>query len=268
MDIKHNRIVVKVGTSTLTSESGESDLRLFDRIARVLTDLVGKGYEMILVSSGAIAQGKSLLGYKADLNSLGKKQAAAAVGQCRLIYLYDKFFSEYGKTIAQILLTAEDIADDNKKQNLINTFESLLIDGIIPIVNENDSVGYDEIESPERLFGDNDMLSAIVAVMCKASRLIILSDVDGLYDRDPHIYPDARLIERIYNVDNDIKALAGGAGTNRGRGGMITKLRLAELAISNGIDATICRGDDPDLIYRIVDGEAIGTLFVGDRNEK
>ena len=162
------------------------------------------------------------------------KQAAAAVGQCSIIYLYDKFFGDYDKTIAQILLNAEDIEQEEKKENLTNTFNSLLEMGVIPIVNENDSVSYTEIESEERLFGDNDMLSAVVSVLCKAKRLIILSDIEGLYESDPRLHPNAKRIERIEQIDDSVYALAGGAGSRRGRGGMRTKLQAAALAASNG----------------------------------
>lgn len=187
MGLYQNRIVVKVGTSTLTNEVGMSDLRSFDRLACVLSDIQNMGYEVILVSSGAIAVGTNKLNMKTRPTSMRLKQAAAAVGQCSIMYLYDKFFGDYDKTIAQILLNAEDIEQEEKKENLTNTFDALLEMGIIPVVNENDSVSYTEIESEERLFGDNDMLSAVVAVLCKAKRLIILSDINGFYDSDPRL---------------------------------------------------------------------------------
>ena len=171
MGLYQNRIVVKVGTSTLTNEVGQSDLRSFDRLACVLSDIQNMGYEVILVSSGAIAVGTNKLNMKTKPQGMRMKQAAAAVGQCRIMYLYDKFFGDYDKTIAQILLNAEDIGQEEKKENLTNTFNALLEMGIIPVVNENDSVSYTEIESEERLFGDNDMLSAVVAVLCKACLL-------------------------------------------------------------------------------------------------
>ena len=182
MGLYQNRVVVKVGTSTLTNEMGKSNLRAFDRLACVLSDIQNMGYEVILVSSGAIAVGKSKMNMKNPPSSMRLKQAAASVGQCSIMFLYDKFFGDYDKTIGQILLNAEDIEQEEKKENLINTFDTLLDMGIIPIVNENDPVGYTEIESEERLFGDNDMLSAVVAVLCRAQKLIILSDIDGMYD--------------------------------------------------------------------------------------
>lgn len=263
MGLYQNRIVVKVGTSTLTNELGESDLRSFDRLACVLSDIRNMGCEVILVSSGAIAVGTNKLGMKARPASLKQKQAAAAVGQCSVMFLYDKFFGEYDKTIGQILLNAEDIRQEEKKENLKNTFNSLLEMGIIPVVNENDSVSYTEIESEERLFGDNDMLSAVVAVLCSAGKLVIFSDIDGLYDADPRLYPHARRIERVEAVNEEIFALAGGAGSRRGTGGMRTKLQAAALAAAQGIDTVIANGRHPEALYEIVEGKSVGTLFCG-----
>ncbi len=263
MGLYQNRIVVKVGTSTLTNDLGKSDLRSFDRIACVLSDIHNMGYDVILVSSGAIAVGSHKLKMASRPTSMKMKQAAAAVGQCRIMFLYDKFFSDYDKTTAQILLNAEDIEQEEKKENLINTFDTLLEMGAIPIVNENDSVSYTEIESTERLFGDNDMLSAVVAVLCKAKRLIILSDIDGLYESDPRLHPEAKLIEKIEQIDEEIYAAAGGAGSRRGTGGMKTKLQAAKLATSNGTDTVITNGKRPEAIYDIVNGKKAGTLFVG-----
>ncbi len=265
MGLYQNRIVVKVGTSTLTNDLGKSDLRSFDRIACVLSDIHNMGYDVILVSSGAIAVGSHKLKMASRPTSMKMKQAAAAVGQCRIMFLYDKFFSDYDKTTAQILLNAEDIEQEEKKENLINTFDTLLEMGAIPIVNENDSVSYTEIESTERLFGDNDMLSAVVAVLCKAKRLIILSDIDGLYESDPRLHPEAKLIEKIEQIDEEIYAAAGGAGSRRGTGGMKTKLQAAKLATSNGTDTVITNGKRPEAIYDIVNGKKAGTLFVGKR---
>ncbi|MZL69367.1 glutamate 5-kinase [Bittarella massiliensis (ex Durand et al. 2017)] len=263
MGLYQNRIVVKVGTSTLTNEMGHSDLRSFDRLACVLSDIQNMGYEIILVSSGAIAVGTNKLNMKERPSSMRMKQAAAAVGQCSIVFLYDKFFKDYDKTVAQILLNAEDIKQEEKKENLTNTFNALLEMGIIPVVNENDSVSYTEIESEDRLFGDNDMLSAVVAVLCRAKQLIILSDIDGLYDADPRLYPDANLISQIQKIDKTVYALAGGAGSRRGTGGMKTKLRAAELATSQGINTVITNGKTPEALYEIVKGNKVGTLFVG-----
>lgn len=263
MGLYQNRIVIKVGTSTLTNEMGKSDLRAFDRLACVLSDIQNMGYEVILVSSGAIAVGTNKLNMKTRPASMRMKQAAAAVGQCSIMFLYDKFFGDYDKTIAQILLNAEDIQQEEKKENLINTFDALLEMGVIPVVNENDSVSYSEIESEERLFGDNDKLSAVVAVLCKAKRLIILSDINGLYDSDPRLYSNAKLIDRIDSIDEQIYSLAGGAGSRRGTGGMRTKLQAAGLAMANGTDTVITNGKHPEAVYDIIQGGKAGTLFVG-----
>lgn len=263
MGLYQNRIVVKVGTSTLTNEIGQSDLRSFDRLACVLSDIQNLGYQVILVSSGAIAVGSNKMKLKQRPTSMRMKQAAAAVGQCSIMFLYDKFFGDYDKTIAQILLNAEDIEQEEKKENLTNTFDALLEMGIIPVVNENDSVSYTEIESEERLFGDNDMLSAVVAVLCKANRLVILSDINGLYDSDPRLHPNANLIARIEKIDDTVYSLAGGAGSRRGTGGMKTKLQAAELATANGIDTIIINGNNPEALYEIIKGNGAGTLFTG-----
>lgn len=263
MGLYQNRIVVKVGTSTLTNEVGQSDLRSFDRLACVLADVQNMGYEVILVSSGSIAVGTNKLKLKSRPTSMRQKQAAAAVGQCSIMFLYDKFFGDYDKTIAQILLNAEDIELEEKKANLTNTFNTLLEMGVIPVVNENDSVSYSEIESDERLFGDNDMLSAVVAVLCKAGRLVIFSDIDGLYEQDPRLHPDAKLIKRIDEISDSICSLAGGAGSRRGTGGMRTKLQAATLATSQGIDTIITNGKRPQALYDIIHNKCVGTLFLG-----
>ncbi len=263
LNLYQNRIVVKVGTSTLTNDIGKSDLHSFDRIACVLSDIQNMGHEVILVSSGAIAVGTNKLQMKTRPTSMRLKQAAAAVGQCSVMHLYDKFFNDYDKTIAQILLNAEDMEIEEKKENLINTFDALLEMGIIPVVNENDSVSYTEIESEDRLFGDNDMLSAVVAVLCRARKLIILSDIDGFYDNDPRLHPDAKRIERIVTINENVLSLAGGAGSRRGTGGMKTKLMAAKLATAQGIDTIITNGKNPAALYEIIKGGNDGTLFVG-----
>lgn len=263
MGLYQNRIVVKVGTSTLTNEMGQTNLRSFDRLACTLSDVQNMGYEVILVSSGAIAVGTNKLNMKTRPDSMRLKQAAAAVGQCRIMFLYDKFFGDYDKTIAQILLNADDIKQEEKKESLTNTFNSLLEMGVIPVVNENDSVNFAEIESEEKLFGDNDMLSAVVAVLCNASKLVILSDIDGFYDHDPRLYPDAKLIERIEVINDDVYKLAGGAGSRRGTGGMKTKLQAATLATGQGINTVITNGKNPEALYDIVKDKAVGTLFAG-----
>lgn len=263
MGLYQNRIVIKVGTSTLTNEMGKSDLRSFDRLACTLSDIQNMGYEVILVSSGAIAVGTNKLNMKTRPTSMRLKQAAAAVGQCSIMFLYDKFFGDYDKTIGQILLNAEDMEQEEKKENLINTFDALLEMGIIPVVNENDSVSYTEIESEDRLFGDNDMLSAVVAILCRAKRLVILSDINGFYDSDPRLHPKAKLIQKIDEINEDIYQLAGGVGSRRGTGGMKTKLQAAELATTQGIDTIITNGKNPSALYQIIRGGSAGTLFTG-----
>lgn len=265
MGLYDNRIVIKVGTSTLTNDKGKSDLRAIDRLVCTLADIHNLGYEVILVSSGAIAVGRNKLNMCTKPDSMRMKQAAAAVGQCSLMYLYDKFFGDYDKTVAQILLNSEDIEEEEKKENLTNTFDALLEMGVIPIVNENDSVSYKEIESEDRLFGDNDMLSSVVSVLCRARRLIIFSDIDGFYDCDPRLHPDAKLIERIDVINEQVYSLAGGAGSRRGTGGMRTKLQAAQLATSQGIDTIVTNGKHPEVLYDIVKGGKAGTLFTGRR---
>ena len=231
----------------------------------VLSDIQNMGNEVILVSSGAIAVGANKMHLKEKPKSMRMKQAAAAVGQCTNMFLYDKFFGYYDKTVAQILLNADDIKEEEKKENLSNTFSALLEQGVIPIVNENDSVSYKEIESEERLFSDNDVLSAVVAVLCQADKLIILSDIDGFFDKDPRLFKDAKLISRIEAIDDSVYMLAGGAGSRRGTGGMRTKLQAADLATAQGIDTIVTNGKNPEVLYKIVAGESVGTLFKGHR---
>lgn len=261
MTVRKRRIVVKVGTSTLTNELGNSRLRSFEKLAQVLADIHNLGNEVILVSSGAIAVGANKMKLKEKPATLRMKQAAAAVGQCENMFLYDKFFGYFDKTVAQILLNAEDIAEEEKKENLTNTIETLLEEGIIPIVNENDSVSYTEIESEEKLFSDNDVLSAVVAVLCRADLLVILSDIDGFYDRDPRLHKDAKILDRIEEINSETYKLAGGAGSRRGTGGMRTKIQAAELATSQGTATLVTNGSRPESLYDIVEGKKVGTLF-------
>ncbi len=265
MGIKRSRIVVKVGTSTLTNEIGNSDLRTFEELALILSDIQNMGNEVVLVSSGAIAVGVQKMHLKEKPTELRMKQAAAAVGQCENMFLYDKFFGYYNKTVAQILLNADDIKDEEKKENLANTFTALLEQEIIPIVNENDSVSYKEIESEEKIFGDNDMLSAVVAVLCKADMLVILSDIDGFYDKDPRLSKSAKLISRVEKIDASTYALAGGAGSRRGTGGMKTKLQAADIATRQGIDVIVTNGKNPQALYSVIKGENVGTIFAAQK---
>ncbi|MCX7714424.1 MAG: glutamate 5-kinase [Clostridia bacterium] len=250
------RIVVKVGTSTLTYETGKMNLKRIDQLARILSDLRNRGKEIILVSSGAIGIAMGKLGLSQKPQETRQKQAVAAVGQCELMYLYDKLFSEYNNTVAQILLTKDDIAIPRRKRNTQNTFATLLEMGIIPVVNENDTVSTDEIE-----IGDNDTLSAVVADLVDADLLVLFSDIDGLYDSDPRTNPDATLLRIVYDIDK-VKHSAGGAGSSRGTGGMITKLAAAEIATSAGIHMVIANGANLNALYELLEGNPIGTLFV------
>ncbi|MCM1178906.1 MAG: glutamate 5-kinase [Clostridium sp.] len=260
--MEKQRIVVKVGTSTLTGENGAPNFRTIDKLAQVLSALHNDGHQIILVSSGAIAVGVNKMRLPVKPKDVCMKQAAAAVGQCELMHIYDKFFGEYGNIVGQILLTEDDIAVKARKRNLRNTFESLMESGMIPVVNENDSVSHAEIESDKKVFGDNDMLSAVVANLCEADRLIILSDIEGLYDSNPKENPDAALIYRVEKITDEIRELGFGSGSNRGTGGMVTKLESAEYATAHGIDMHIAHGSHPENIYRIMEGETVGTYFV------
>ena len=258
------RIVVKVGTSTLTHDTGATNIHNMERLVRVLADLKGYGHEIILVSSGAIAVGAAKLTPGSRPSELRMKQAAASVGQCQLMHMYDKLFGEYNQTVGQILLTDDDVADPVRKEHLAGTFAALLEMGVIPVVNENDSVSSKEIETGvEKILGDNDTLSAVVATLCDADLLVLMSDIDGLYDSDPHTNKDAKLIHRVESVNGEIESMAGGAGTARGTGGMTTKLSAAKIATAVGCDMVITNGSRPEELYDIVEGKDIGTRFIG-----
>ncbi len=263
MELYQNRMVVKVGSSTLTDETGRSDIQSFERVARILSGLQDRGIEVILVSSGAVAAGLGLLDKASSSASPHRRQAAAAVGQREILRLYDRFFSKYGKTIGQILLKDEDFLLEERRKNLLRTFEELLELGVIPVVNENDSVGSDGPQSEKRLFDNNDMLAALTAVLCRAKRLAILSDVDGLYDCDPRRNSNAELIVKIDRVSDELFRMAGGAGTRCGTGGMKAKLRAAELAASRGVDTFIINGRNPAALFRMIEGQSVGTLIAG-----
>ena len=250
------RVVFKVGTSTLTHESGKLNFRRIERLARTLSDLANSGLEVVLVSSAAISAGCAKLGITERPHSTAEKQAIAAVGQSELMKVYEHYFSDFGHPVGQILITKDELDREKVFENARSTFNTLIKMGCIPIVNENDSVSYDEIE-----FGDNDTLSAYVSVVCGADALVILSDIDGLYDSDPHANPDAKLIPRVDKLTDEIRACAGGAGTKRGTGGLITKLHAAEIVCPKGIPMYIINGADPDLLYDLRDGKQIGTLF-------
>ena len=267
MEANQRRITVKVGTSTLTHPNGTLNLRSMELLVRVLTDLKHAGNDIILVTSGAIAVGVHKLRLPERPKELPQKQAAAAVGQCELMHLYDKFFGEFSVVVGQILLTRDDVDRPAIRENLLNTFHAMLEFGILPIINENDSVSHEEIECKDNIFGDNDTLSAVVADMCKSDILVLLSDIDGLYDSDPRIYPDARLIREVRVLDEEIRAMAKGAGSGRGVGGMVTKLRAAEICMEAGIDMIIANGAHPEQLYALMENEPFGTLFVGKRRE-
>ena len=262
MNTNEKRIVIKVGTSTLTHENGSVNIKEIDLLCRILSDLRNTGYEVVLVSSGAISVGVNKMRLSERPKEMRMKQAAASVGQCELMHLYDKLFGEYGNMVGQILLTEEDIESDYRRNNLKNTFSALLENGIIPIVNENDSVSHHQIESDKKVFGDNDTLSAIVAHLCDASKLIILSDIEGLYDANPKDNPNAKLIHKVGTIDDSITALAGGAGSNRGTGGMATKLEAAKYVTERGMDMYVTLGSNPENIYGILEGKNVGTHFI------
>lgn len=260
--MEKKRLVVKVGTSTLLREGGGVNLREMDALARVLSDLKNMGHQVILVSSGAIGVGAGKLGLNERPTELRFKQAAAAAGQCELMHLYDKFFAEYGQTVAQILLTGEDVEHPVRAEHLTGTFEALLELGCIPVVNENDSVSAAEIETGQKkVLGDNDTLSAIVAGLCRADLLVLLSDIDGLYDADPRKDRSAKLIHRVEAITPEIEALAGGGGTKWGTGGMYTKLTAAKRSMAHGIDMVIANSNKLDALYDIVEGGDVGTRF-------
>ena len=257
------RVVIKVGSSSLIHrETNKLDLRKLEVLVRELSDLHNQGKDVVLVTSGAVAVGASAFGMHEKPTELKKKQACSAVGQARLMMIYQKLFSEYNQMAAQILMTKNTMVNNLNRRNARNTFEELLELGAIPVVNENDSISSYELEMLES-FGDNDTLSAIVAILTKASKLILLSDIDGLYSEDPRNNPDAKIIHRVEKIDDKIRALASGSGSNRGTGGMVSKLDAAEMVTSKGIDMVIAHGSKPENIFKILDGEEIGTFFKG-----
>ena len=259
--IKCNRIVVKVGTSTLTYDNGNINLTRIEKLTMILSDLMNSGKEVILVTSGAVGVGVNKLKLKEKPKTIKEKQAVAAVGQCELMHIYSKFFGEYSHIVGQVLLTRDVVEDDHIRENVINTFETLLENGIIPIVNENDTVSIDEIENIVR-FGDNDNLSAIVAGLVSADLLIILSDIDGFYDCDPRKNKNSKLIKVVEHITAELEECAGGAGSNLGTGGMATKLTAAKTATNVGAHMILANGSDPSILLDIIEGKEIGTLFL------
>ena len=251
------RIVVKVGTSTLAHATGRLNIRHVEELVKVLSDLKNAGHQVILVSSGAIGMGVGKLNLPGKPSDMPTKQAAAAVGQCELMYTYDKLFLQYNHTVAQVLLTGEDVDHPERRENFENTMERLLELGALPVSNENDTIATAEIK-----VGDNDTLGAIVASCTKADLLVLLSDIEGLYTADPRKDPNAKLIPTVEEVTPEIEALAGGVGSSLGTGGMATKLRAAKMVIAQGCDMVITNGEHPERLYDIAEGKDVGTRFV------
>lgn len=249
------RIVVKVGTSTLTHNTGKTNIARLAKLVSVLSDLKNEGHEVVLVSSGAIEIGAAKLGLSARPKEARCLQASAAVGQCELMFLYDKLFSEYGVVVSQLLFAAKTLTDNEQKGHLLDTFNQLFDYGALPIVNENDSVYIEELFT-----GDNDCLSAIVAKLIEADMLILLTDTDGLYDDNPSENENARLISRVDDITEEIFAIAGGAG-KKGTGGFATKIKAAKIATDAGIPVTVMNGEKPTSIYKVLEGKSIGTYF-------
>ena len=252
------RIVIKVGTSTLTHPTGRMDIRHVETLCKVLSDVKNAGHEMVLVSSGAIGMGVGKLNLRERPTDMATKQAAAAVGQCELMYVYDQLFGTYNHTIAQILLTGEDLRDENRHRNFSNTVERLLDLNVLPVINENDTVSTVEIG-----VGDNDTLGALVAVSVKADMLMILSDIDGLYTADPRRERSAELIAEVREITPQMRESAGGGGTALSTGGMATKLTAAGICMEAGTDMYILNGAQPLLIYEVLEGKKVGTRFIG-----
>ena len=252
------KIVIKIGTSTLAHATGHLNIRRVERLCKIISDIKNAGHQVILVSSGAIGMGVGKLGLLSRPTDIPTKQAAAAVGQCELMYTYDKLFSEHRHTVAQLLITGEDVANAQRHQNFSNTINRLLELGVLPIINENDTVSTAELG-----IGDNDTLAAIVAQSVKADKLVLLSDIAGLYTADPHTDPNARLISKVTALDDAVTALAGGSNGKQGTGGMVTKLHAAKICMDCGCDMIIANGADPENLYAIMDGREVGTTFTG-----
>lgn len=256
------RLVVKIGTSTLAHPTGHLNIRLVEELCKIISDIKNAGNDITLVSSGAIGMGVGKLGLIKRPEDIPTKQAAAAVGQCELMYTYDKIFSEYNLTVAQLLITGEDIADENRHSNFKNTLNRLLELNVIPIINENDTVATEELG-----IGDNDTLAAIVAKSISAEKLILLSDIDGLFTADPHKDENATLISHIDKIDDSILALGGKSILGQGTGGMVTKLEAAKICTAAGCDMVIANGNRPANLYDILDGKTVGTTFSGGKND-
>ena len=254
---ERKRIVVKVGTSTLTHKTGRLNIRRVEQLVKTLADLYNAGHEVILVSSGAIGLGMGKLGLRERPKDTKGKQACAAVGQCELMYMYDNLFSNYSITVAQLLLTKYILLED-RRTNVENSLETLLSMGVIPVVNENDTVAIDELELE---VGENDSLAAIVATIAKADLFIMMSDIDGLFDKDPNSSDDAQMIPVVQEITDEIRGVAGGVATNVGTGGMRTKIRAVEIAFEAGIDVVLMNGKTPKKLYDLFEDKPVGTLF-------
>ncbi|MCD8205407.1 MAG: glutamate 5-kinase [Clostridia bacterium] len=250
------RIVVKVGSSTITYSTGRLNIRFFDSFSKILSDIKNEGNEIVIVSSGAIALGSGKLNLSERPHDMVSKQAVAAVGQSELIYTYDKSFSEYDHSVAQILVTAEDVEDEERSCHVVDTISRLLEMGIIPVINENDTVSTSEIT-----FGDNDSLAAMISTAIKADMLILLSDVDGLYDSDPHKSKDAKLIKEVTDIDDAVMSLCTGSVSKHGTGGMVTKVNAAKTCAESGVEVVVVNGSHPERIYKAISGEDAGTRF-------
>ena len=256
------RVVVKVGTSTLTHATGRINIRHVEELCKVLSDIKNAGHEVVLVSSGAIGMGVGKMNLLERPKDMPSKQAMAAIGQCELMYVYDRLFSEYSHTVAQILLTGEDLRHEQRHRNFINTILRLLELGALPIINENDTVATEEVA-----VGDNDTLGALVAESVKADLLIILTDIDGLYTANPRTDPAARLIPQVWELTPEILASAGGKGSSLGTGGMATKLKAATICMEAGTDMVIVNGSRPAILYEVIGGASVGTRFIGRRDK-
>ena len=254
------RIVIKIGTSTLAHPTGHLNIRRVEQLCKIMSDIKNAGHELILVSSGAIGMGVGKLGLRERPKDIPSKQAAAAVGQCELMYTYDKLFSEYHHTVAQLLITGDDTTNDTRRLNFTNTLNRLLELGALPIINENDTVATDEI-----VIGDNDTLAAIVARSVHADMLILLSDIDGLDTADPHTHPEAALLHHVARVDDHIREIAGISSSTQGTGGMVTKLHAADICLGCGCKMVIANGNNPGNLYDILEGKTVGTTFSEER---
>ena len=254
------RIVIKIGTSTLAHPTGHLNIRRVEQLCKIMSDIKNAGHELILVSSGAIGMGVGKLGLRERPKDIPSKQAAAAVGQCELMYTYDKLFSEYHHTVAQLLITGDDTTNDTRRLNFTNTLNRLLELGALPVINENDTVATDEI-----VIGDNDTLAAIVARSVHADMLILLSDIDGLYTADPHTHPEAALLHHVAGVDDHIREIAVISSSTQGTGGMVTKLHAADICLGCGCKMVIANGNNPGNLYDILEGKTVGTTFSEER---